>query len=638
MWVQHYEITALILISLLLIFYHLRRGIPMKRNQAFDRLMNVEFLLIVSDLIACYVSTAYGTYPKWVLWISNMFYFGFLFTVYFLFYNYCRVMSQEYSKEPFQKYNYAQIPYSVIMLLVLTTPYTKWIFQITDQGYVRGAAYNYLVFPFFIFYMLFSVVFVYRYRDAIPVTDRISVYAFIFSMTVTSLAQMFIFPDYLLTNIGIIFGIIIVYLALQNPEYDIDSKTQAFSGDGFERYVGERIRAGEPVDAIGFTFGNYHTIQSVFGDKLTDQLLRTLGQEFMSEFHDTIPFYFHRGSFVFVLKEHTKMEEVQERLEAKFTKFYPMGQETVELQLRLIFLRKDRQWEMSAQDVREILQMGLQEVGRSDFLNYMEIGQEHLKALRRKNAIRTALHDALEHDHLKVYYQPIYDNVEHRVNCAEALARIEDPKLGVISPDDFIPVAEEDGTIIRLGAKIYRQVCKFMHDYDMEELGLEYIEVNLSGRQCLHKGLDEDILAIAREYGVSLERMCFEITETAMTDVDNLKVLMEKLSAHGAGFALDDYGTGFSNLINILSLPFDIVKIDKSIVWSYFAGTDTMLPKMVDMFNADQLKVVAEGVEDEIMRSKLREMRCRYEQGFYYSKPIGEEDFIHYMEMHSYIK
>ena len=122
-----------------------------------------------------------------------------------------------------------------------------------------------------------------------------------------------------------------------------------------------------------------------------------------------------------------------------------------------------------------------------------------------------------------------------------------------------------------------------------------------------------------------------EITETATTDVAVIRENMHTLSKNGTTFSLDDYGTGFSNLINILDLPLHIVKIDKSIVWAYFSGARNVLPHVVKMFKSQNLKIVVEGVETQKMADELAQMGCDYEQGFYFSKPVPSETFLKYV-------
>ena len=121
-----------------------------------------------------------------------------------------------------------------------------------------------------------------------------------------------------------------------------------------------------------------------------------------------------------------------------------------------------------------------------------------------------------------------------------------------------------------------------------------------------------------------------EITESASSDVEVIRANMDALHQNGITFSLDDYGTGYSNLVTVLSLPFKIVKIDKSLVWAYFRDGKDILLKVLHTFEDQPVELVCEGVETEEMARQLADMGCDYEQGFYYSKPVPEDEFVAY--------
>ena len=116
-----------------------------------------------------------------------------------------------------------------------------------------------------------------------------------------------------------------------------------------------------------------------------------------------------------------------------------------------------------------------------------------------------------------------------------------------------------------------------------------------------------------------------------MIDLDDLKNMMEAFMSRGAVFSLDDYGTGYSNLVSITKLPLSIIKIDKSIVWAYYDGLDKALPYLIKMFLDDGFNVLCEGIEKEDMSISVKDMGAVYEQGYLYSKPLPEDEFIEFL-------
>ena len=155
------------------------------------------------------------------------------------------------------------------------------------------------------------------------------------------------------------------------------------------------------------------------------------------------------------------------------------------------------------------------------------------------------------------------------MNSAEALLRLHDRVLGNIPPTEFIPAAEQAGIVEDLGDFVLEEVCAFIAEGIPDELGLDGIGVNLSVLQCIQPGFATRMKEIVARYGVNPAKINFEITESvAANDYHALDAVIRELKEGGFTFAMDDYGTGYSNMQSIFSLDFDLVKIDKGILWS----------------------------------------------------------------------
>jgi EAL domain-containing protein (putative c-di-GMP-specific phosphodiesterase class I) len=234
-----------------------------------------------------------------------------------------------------------------------------------------------------------------------------------------------------------------------------------------------------------------------------------------------------------------------------------------------------------------------------------------------------------------IYYQPIYDTQTQTFRSAEALLRLKDDELGFISPDEFIPMAEQNGLIIDIGDIVFRNVCCFLQKNNLEHLGVEYIEVNLSTVQCIQDNLSHRLIDIMKEYQIRPDQINFEITETAGSENEDMLLHnMNNLIATGSSFSMDDYGTGFSTANYLINLPMHIVKIDKSILWSAMKDTEALivLQHTVAMLKALHKKIVVEGVETQEMADILIDMHCDYLQGYLYSKPIPAKEYIAFLE------
>ena len=240
---------------------------------------------------------------------------------------------------------------------------------------------------------------------------------------------------------------------------------------------------------------------------------------------------------------------------------------------------------------------------------------------------------ALANHGFHVYYQPIYSIEKKRFVSAEALLRLIDEKEGFISPEIFIPAAEKSGAIHKIGDYVLTEVFQFIASSEYKKLGLEYIEINLSVSQCMHHGLADSILESMSRYGVSSNQVNLEITESAASyDQSVMSENLEQLSAVGLTFSLDDYGTGYSNMYRIAALPLKIVKLDKTFVNNQNSKMWTILQNTVRMIKDLNMEIVVEGIETEEMVKKFSDLKCDFIQGYFFSKPIPQREFVEFID------
>ena len=236
-----------------------------------------------------------------------------------------------------------------------------------------------------------------------------------------------------------------------------------------------------------------------------------------------------------------------------------------------------------------------------------------------------------------MYYQPIYSVKDGRFISAEALIRLTDEEYGFISPALFIPAAERNGLMIPIGDFVLESVFRFIGEHDFNELGLSYIELNLSVAQCLQGDLFDKILALEKKYGVAPVRVNLEITETTYENMGEMTdINIRRLSDNGFSFSLDDYGTGYSNMQRISKLPLKIIKIDKTMVDDMASSAGmTVLRNTVTMMKDIRKEIVCEGIESADQLEKLTELGVDFIQGYYFSKPLPEDKFVSFIQEHN---
>lgn len=268
---------------------------------------------------------------------------------------------------------------------------------------------------------------------------------------------------------------------------------------------------------------------------------------------------------------------------------------------------------------------------------YYEVYDEvmHASVLRRLELLGD-LRSAVERKEFFIQYQPLVDLRTLEVRGLEALVRWNHPQHGMISPADFIPIAEESGAIRALGLWVMEEACRQMGEWDRELPDDQklYLSVNVSVQQILDRDFVGEVEDVLERTAFDPTRLTLEITESiTMYPGEATMTALNQLKALGARLAIDDFGTGSSSYAYLQHFPFDVVKIDKSFIQHEDGAGDTLelTRKIVEMGKLLKLEVLAEGIEEEAQLEELREMGCAMGQGYLFAKPMDASDVLDHL-------
>ena len=205
----------------------------------------------------------------------------------------------------------------------------------------------------------------------------------------------------------------------------------------------------------------------------------------------------------------------------------------------------------------------------------------------------------------------------------------------MIYPNEFIPYAEKSGNIIKIGEQMLNKVCRLIKEYDlMNTTSIEHIEINLSAIETLQHSFPGKVKETMENYGIDPEYIIFEVTETAASNANNIvENALHTLGDYGINFALDDYGTGYANIDTVIRLPFAIIKLDKSMVRSYFKNPKNALifRDTVKMMKNLGIATLAEGVETQKQLDEMLALGIDYIQGYHFARPMPVSDFLKFI-------
>jgi EAL domain-containing protein (putative c-di-GMP-specific phosphodiesterase class I) len=240
--------------------------------------------------------------------------------------------------------------------------------------------------------------------------------------------------------------------------------------------------------------------------------------------------------------------------------------------------------------------------------------------------LKNDLQRAVANNEFALRYQPLLDLGTGAVAGVEALIRWERPHHGVVSPAEFIPLAEETGLIVSMGAWVLEEACAQLATWRRqrpeEELSMS---VNLSTRQLQHPDIVEHVRSALKKTGIAPSSLTLEITESVLMDeTEKVLATLRALKSLGVQLAIDDFGTGYSSLSYLHQFPFDILKIDKAFIGRHGDGSDEspLVRAIVELARTLGLRTVAEGIETPEQLDKLVELRCDLGQGYLFAAPL----------------
>ncbi len=527
------------------------------------------------------------------------------------------------------------LPISVIAVIIAVNPFTKNLFYFKDLVYTRGVLFP-LMYAVAVMYAVTAVVYLICHRKLFTVRKMASVVA-IAPLVVSAMIIQFFFPTLIVEMYANALGLMFAVMTVQLPEEVIDSFTGLRKYSSYADDMKKNFANKKHVTVIMINSTNYVALQSDISYDATKELLEAIAEKVQNvnkelKLHARL-YYLDHGRFRVVLHDsyrneaETAANRINDELKKKIT--------VCEREVEMLFTICVAGCPEDIVDFKTLMSFGGDFHEKIKYTGLVMRAEEIFgqKQFRLMSKLDDIIEKAFVDHKFQVYYQPIYSIEQKKFVSAEALLRLIDDEYGFVPPDLFIPAAEKSGAIYKIGDYVTEEVCRFIASDEYKKLGLDYIEINLSAAQCSQDGLADNVLGLIKKYGISAGSINMEITETAAanahtTMANNLK----KLSEAGISFSLDDYGTGYSNIKRVISLPLKIVKLDKSFV------DEMNNPKMlivvrntVKMLKDMEMEIVAEGIETKAMVEQFASLNCDFIQGYYFSKPIPEDKFVEFI-------
>lgn len=525
------------------------------------------------------------------------------------------------------------MPCIITAALIITSPWTHLIFWVKDGVCHKGV----------LFWLLVLVRGGYAITATIKALLKRNLMIKVFGQCVILLAVFagiqaavfFISGNETMYYSTLIVNVVVFVLAITMVEFYKDDLTELFNQKAFKQYVSKELEKQRQRAVYLIKLKNYEYLSDNYNKYSICEVIKKLAEYIKEYTMLSSIYYLGGGRFCIIQHKSDKLNEKEffDRLEERFCVPFEIDGSSVNLSLFAAVMNmesgkinKDNFYKYFAacDEIR---------YRSNDALEIVQADTFNIDQIQRYRDVEDAIERGLVEKEFTMFYQPIISAETGRVISAEALIRLKDRVLGFISPEEFIPISETNGTILEISEFVIDSVFKFVSGHDITQMGMEFIEMNLSVIQCMDENLNSKLEYYIEKYHVDPKRINLEITETTNFDEEKLKQQLEKIKKLGFSFSLDDYGTGYSNLVRVLEYPVDVIKLDKSIIWAAFDDRDSFVTvkNLIAMFHDVRRKLVAEGVENQTHADRLKELGCDYLQGYFYSKPVNQTEFVDFV-------
>ena len=620
-----FEICASLFLILLMIVSATRKRLEGYLNKIFRFYTVICLVNSIVDIVATILLYYFDSVPRSVHWILNGFFLvvRFIIPTIFLAYIYSKLTNRSDSTKMW--FRIMLIPAFAGVILTLTSYFTHFIFYIDEVGYKTGPLHI-MFYINSVIYVVVSMIWVIKWKG---IFSRESVYV-IAMITVNYIPEIvqYFNPYYLLIGLGNAFCIYVMYFGSESQADFVDQVSGAFNREALLYELNEYLRYEKSVNIYALAMDNFKMVNEIYGMEGGNEMMRKLVKKLQSEFGVRNVFRYSGDIFAVVVDEEGGLSKGIDVITNIFRVPFELNGLDVPLSACVCLVNTKNQ---RARRIFSAIEYGISQAKQRGKAQFFEVEGKTVDTIERRQNIEQAILAEIRLNRFEVHYQPIYDIKNKCVSSLEALARLQVPGYGYVSPEEFIKIAEKNGTIVQIGRLVIEEVCKFIRENALLEKGIKFVEINLSVVQCMREKLYKDIGGILEKYEIPPEVINLEITESAAAySEDRLLRNMARLSMKGITFSLDDYGSGYSNIGYIVEMPFSIVKIDKFFVWGAMkkATTREILVNTIKMFKNINKKVVAEGIENEEMVETVTRMGADYIQGYYYSKPVPKDKVI----------
>ena len=623
------EVCALILLVAITIAYYSRKKFPVATARLFGVGLLSLILNVSSDILFCILLDHSDTVPLiWVELVAD-FFFSMQFVLSYLLY-------------AFVLYSVGKsLRYSPIHLLTIIPSAVGAIWFFTNSlhhfnfSFVLDTAsgtYDFVPGPTFMsLYVInwglncaVTLVYTIAFRKVLP---KEVLRALISVMSVVAIAAVIqtIQPQYLLSGTAFALCAMFAAVSVCDPDVKVDRVSRAFNDYAFIDYLNTQRFEKQRKYYIIFDIESFGMFSEKFGAIAANELIYSVRKFIESVNKKT--YIFRIQSYRFVLLSRNKEEHLHMlgAINERFQQPFNIKGNMVDISLHILYFKNDGVFTNSDM-YNDFMRRALTIINFKES-SCVELDKAFLEQINRDRKIKDLLEECLKtKTGLYMVYQPIYDINNKKFNHFESLLRLENEELGYIGPGEFVPIAENFGLANDIDYFVLNETCAFLQRHP----DISNLEINISCAEFFNNP-SERFMKIINKYDIDPSRIILEITETiAVKYPSKTQEFMTDLGQYGVKFAMDDFGSGYSNIARFITLPFSVAKLDKSLLGEQ-QNIAIFFDAAISLFKNLNIPIVVEGVENEKQLALAKKKQIEYVQGFYFSTPLREKELIEFL-------
>ncbi len=623
------QCCGLVLMLIILYFYGTQKKIRLNAEKAFFSMICTIIVSLSLDILSLVALTHQDVMPEWTVNFICKTYIATLVLVAL-----CGVLyvCTDIYKDDL-RYKKISFRFGMVAAVGIILIYALPIYNYCDGVKMYTYGPSTLATYAFAFLFFFSIVaLMHIYRNKMNPRRREAVQLWVAFWIIAAILQ-FLFKDLLIVGYSGALAVMVVYLKLENPETNLDRQTGLYNQNTLLQYMEQLREKDIPFSALCLIFSRSRTTNMTTD---AEKNIKVEVISFLLNIPNALAFKNTEDEIVLLFHDNVSIWDCYKMLQKRFELSW--GKDLNVFVNPNWIVMPDTGIVDRIDDIIYLFHYVRHSIKEFDEKDTIIIDSSIVKSMYEERRIESLLIDAIQNDRIEVYYQPIYSTKEQRFTSAEALIRIRTEEGEIIPPGVFIGIAERNGIILKLGEIVFERVCSLLQTGLPIQLGIHYIEVNLSVVQCAYEHLAESFIRIMQNYEIDPSWINLEITESASvstkkTLLENMKLLMD----YGINFSLDDFGTGQSNLNYIVEMPVNIVKFDRHMTCAYFENGKAkyVMDAAMHMIHGLKLQIVSEGIETREQFDTMKELGINYIQGYYFSKPLPAAAFLEFLAKES---